>query len=227
MRSGFVQVITLLLLVGLVLTTGFLFIKNQNYKRELASQNSEIDQLKEQIDALRGYRADSREPSPLSAADLDFSLKSEPDLSLTANWEIYRNTDFGFEVKTPPSWDIPYTGGDLFPQGNLKIFQAEKSTEKATFAIGNPIKTTDDVLTWYKKTYPWITNAEDDLTSKTINGQEFQAKYGSSRLCATYYFTKKGGYVFEFFLSTWCNKEAVDQYDQTLVNVINTLKFTN
>lgn len=219
MRSGFIQLIIVLLLLITIFCIGFLYVKNQNFQEKLVSQNATIDQLKEQIDVLRGYRKTSHEPSPLPT-DRDFRLKSKPKLELTKNWKVYKNTDFGFEVKVPSSWDVPYIGGDFFPQGNLKIFTAEEKSRgvsKASFGIGNPIKTTDDINAWYG----------NDLTNETINGMEFQTKFVESEECGTAYYIKRGDYIFVFALTTFCDKGAVEQYDQILVNIINTLKFTN
>ena len=226
MRSGFIQPLFVLLLLALIVSTCFLYAKNKSYKYKLSLQNTTIEQMREQVDALRGYREVEKPiPSPIPS-DADFKLKSKPNLALTKNWKTYKNSDFGLEVKYPQDW-ITQTGGQLFPQGNLAVFTAKNSTEEAAFGIANPIKTSYDVKTWYKDIYKLQTIAPEPLLDELVNGMTFQKKFVYGRLCITSYFVKKGDYIFEFLLSTWCQKEDVDKYDQTLVNIINTLKFTN
>ena len=211
MRRVFISFAIVVFTLVLTLALGLVF-----YNKAITKPNS-----------TQPVEVTSISPSPVASPGYtDFKLNSSPNLSLAKSWKTYNNSEFGLELKYPQEWQI-IESGDVFPQGNLAIFAANKSTREASFGIANPIKTSSDVKAWYKDIYKLQTTPPEPLSDELVNGMTYQKTFVYGEVCNTSYFLKRGDYIFEFLLSTWCQKEDVDKYDQTLVNIINTLKFTN
>lgn len=171
---------------------------------------------------------DTPHPSDMKPSYYDYSkykLTSQPNLTLTENWETYKNPKFNFEVKYPPNWGISHNTYN-FPQRALITFYSNNPYKAgASFSIGNPIPYEKGVDAWYAEATRGLTSPPDKLETEIINGLEFKKKFSAGALCGTNYYLSRDGYIFEFNLSTFCDEKTKKLNDQDLVNMLNTFKF--
>ncbi len=148
----------------------------------------------------------------------EFELKSTPNLELTKEWKTYKNSEFDFEIKYPPSWKVFNNGQDY-----LVVFSMGDN-EKAWVEIKHPIKSSKNVEDWFEEGKN--VTPKEILSTEVINDSVFKKRFGCSRICETEYFIKKGDYILSFAFRTHYYKETKDEVEQTLVNMKHTLKFT-
>ena len=128
MRQGFILPI---LLIGLLIIVGgiyLLYSKNQNYKKELASKDSTIQQLGEQIDALRNYRT----PKPSQPPDLEKLSKEVVIESSLTSTNLYQLDCIDDEKKVEAQYSWYLDGKKSFEEGEkLEYFCFNKAQNHA------------------------------------------------------------------------------------------------
>lgn len=161
------------------------------------------------------------------------SPSSLPTPDPTVDWEIYKNEEYGFEIKYPGDWSVNQDS-QVFKEGKdifaIWIWGAtqKKDTELydgASFTIGIPIKTEKNVKTWVKEYYPEKNiNGEPNIFSQeVINGQMFQKVFTCGLGCFTYYNIKKGDYIYRLMVSVGGPDE--EQYKQIINQILSAFRF--
>lgn len=158
---------------------------------------------------------------------------STPEPTIPADWQIYLNEEYGFEISYPDNWTInkdSYAfkeGGDLFSIYILGKTQ-KKDTELydgASLTIGHPLKIAEDVETWVKEYYGEknIDGEPNEFSQEIINELVFQKVFICGLGCSTYYNTKKDNYVYRLIVSVVGLDEK--KYKQTGDQILSTFKF--
>lgn len=130
MRRGFILPVFLIVFLVVIGSAYLIYSKSQNYKSEIASKDSTIQQLNEQIDALRDYRT----PKPSQPPDLEMLSKEvviEPSL---ASANLYQLDCFDDEKKVETKYSWYLDGKKSFEEGEkLAYFCFNKAQNHALF----------------------------------------------------------------------------------------------
>jgi len=136
----------------------------------------------------------------------------------TANWKIYTNTQYGFEMKIPQN--LTATNGSSDPKNTDLVFFNSPETTALIGTIPGPVY---DIAFFPAKTaVPKGLEGEmyNDLGKKVINGMDFTYYVGIAQ-CNVYSYEIPHNSLFYTFSTCDANKKA------TLEQMLSTLKFTN
>lgn len=160
------------------------------------------------------------------------TLRSTPASDSTADWSIYTNEEYGFEIKHPNEW-ILESDTRVFKEGDLFSIKIIGETQKiqtefydgAGLTIGVPVKTDKDIKTWVKDYYPAknVNDEPNEFSEETVGPLTFQKFYTCGLGCFTYYNVKKNDNVYRLMAFAAGPDQA--RYRQTLLQALSTFKF--
>lgn len=158
----------------------------------------------------------------------------EPPTDETADWKVYRNEEYRFEVRYPARWFHQVTGGGMMTPAGVMF--SDKSLEFYNPAPGvYPEKYINVVL--YRTSETIDEYFINDLAGKKAN-TEFQkeiqisgqrgitAKSTFSKFIYLSAYTKKGDFVY-IFESPISNKEVYTEVEGMFNLIITNFKFIN
>lgn len=173
-------------------------------------------------------------PLPKDYTDSEKKLKIQktPILEQTTSWKIYKNDKYGLQIKYPPDW-VTKENFKTFENGDLIVFLDNTHPQRANteyyntgiFAIGIPLKTDKDTTSWVKDYYQ-DRDSRIELSEQLINGLNYQRIFICGLGCFNYYHTKVGNLLYSFSLTYFGPDEILPEYEQKLINMLYTVKFT-
>lgn len=155
---------------------------------------------------------------------------------LTANWETYTNTDYGFEIKYPSEWSKSEGVSQVFPDGDAVNFQITGETQKegtefydgGQVTIAVPVKllpnqSAANYLRYFHKNS--LNDENNEFQLNKIGNVTWTTFHACGLGCYDYYHKEKDDKVYSIITTSGGSQKQ--RYDSQINQILSTFQFLN
>ena len=166
----------------------------------------------------------------LVAAFVFFKGNTETKPSESTAYQVYQNSEFGFSINYPESWEIR-NDTQAFENGDIVSFNKTGPTQKAQteitdgarLSIAIPFAINTDLKSWLKDNF----SNEAKFSQMTFGGVVFEQVNECYIGCFIYFYTLKDGKVFGMATFAAGDDSYKMVYENALLTMLKSFKFDN